>query len=159
MAVTRCALTAILGSMMLAAPLAAQSGTGVVTGRVLDSASTQPLASASVRIQGTTLGALTQADGSFRIPGVPVGTQQLRATRIGYAAQTRPVNIVVGTPATVTFSLTAQAAVLSDVVITGYGSAATRVDHRLGRDRERRGGQRRRRREREPASRRDASPA
>jgi hypothetical protein len=47
MAVTRCALTALLGSVLLAVPLSAQSGTGIIQGRVLDSASQQPLVSAT----------------------------------------------------------------------------------------------------------------
>ena len=34
MAVTRSALAAVLGSFLLAAPLAAQAGTGTVSGRV-----------------------------------------------------------------------------------------------------------------------------
>ena len=54
MAVTRSALAAVLGSFLLAAPLAAQAGTGTVSGRVVDSASQQPLVSVSVRIVGTT---------------------------------------------------------------------------------------------------------
>ena len=87
MAVTRSALAAVLGSFLLAAPLAAQAGTGTVSGRVVDSASQQPLVSVSVRVVGTTLGALTRNDGSYTIAGLRPGPQQIRATRIGFAAQ------------------------------------------------------------------------
>jgi TonB-dependent starch-binding outer membrane protein SusC len=122
MALTRCALVAVFGSFMLAAPLAAQAGTGIISGRVIDSASQQPLVSVTIRVVGTTLGALTRNDGSYSIAGVRPGPQQVRVTRIGFAAQLRPVEVAAGATATADFSLVAQAAVLSDLVVTGYGA-------------------------------------
>ena len=122
MAVTRCALAAIFGGLLLAAPLAAQSGTGIISGHVVDSASRQPLASVSIRIAGTPNGVLSQNDGSFVLRGIQPGTIQLRATRIGFAAASSPVTVVAGATATVDFALSARAAVLTDVVVTGYGS-------------------------------------
>ena len=122
MAVTRSALAAVLGSFLLAAPLAAQAGTGTVSGRVVDSASQQPLVSVSVRVVGTTAGALTRNDGTYTIAGLRPGPQTLRATRIGFAAQTQAVTVPAGQSVTANFVLTAQAAVLSDLIITGYGA-------------------------------------
>ncbi len=122
MAVIRCALAAVLGGILLAAPLAAQGGTGTVTGRVLDSASRQPLGSASVRISGTTNGALSRGDGSFTIGGVQAGSREVRVTRIGFGAQTRTVNVTSGGTSTVDFILAPQAAILSEMVVTGYGA-------------------------------------
>jgi TonB-linked SusC/RagA family outer membrane protein len=122
MAVTRSALAAVLGSFLLAAPLAAQAGTGSVSGRVIDSASNQPLVSVSVRVVGTTAGALTRNDGTYTIAGLRPGAAQVRATRIGFAAKVEPVTVVAGQSVTANFVLTAQAAVLSDLIITGYGA-------------------------------------
>jgi iron complex outermembrane receptor protein len=122
MAVTRSALAAVLGSFLLAAPLAAQAGTGSVSGRVIDSASNQPLVSVSVRVVGTTAGALTRNDGTYTIAGLQPGQHQLRATRIGFAAKVQPVVVVAGQSVTANFVMTAQAAVLSDLIITGYGA-------------------------------------
>ena len=122
MTVTRCALAALFGSVLLAAPVAAQSGTGVISGHVLDSASRQPLSSVSLRVAGTANGVLSQNDGSFVIRGVQPGVQQVRATRIGFAAASAPVTVVAGGTVTVDFTLSARAAVLSDVVVTGYGT-------------------------------------
>jgi iron complex outermembrane receptor protein len=121
MAVTRCGLAALLGTILLAGPLAAQA-TGVVTGRVVDSASRQPLASVSVRIGGTTAGSLTRPDGSYSIVGVGSGTQIVRATRIGFGAQSRQVQVPAGGAVTVDFNMLPQAAVLTEMVVTGYGS-------------------------------------
>src|SRR5687768_16620627 len=68
MVLTRCAVAAALGSVLLAAPLSAQEGgTGTISGRILDSASQQPLVSATIRVIGTTLGALTRNDGTYTI--------------------------------------------------------------------------------------------
>ncbi|HEV7993074.1 MAG TPA: SusC/RagA family TonB-linked outer membrane protein [Gemmatimonadaceae bacterium] len=122
MAVSRSALAAILGGFLLAAPLAAQTGTGNISGHVVDSASKQPLSAVSIRIAGTPNGVLTQNDGSYIIRGVQPGTVQLRATRIGFAAASQPVTVLAGQTVTADFALSARAAVLSDVVVTGYGS-------------------------------------
>jgi hypothetical protein len=65
---------------------------GIVTGRVIDSASQQPLVSATIRVVGTTSGALTRNDGSYTLSG-SARPAALRVTRIGFAAQTRPVTV------------------------------------------------------------------
>jgi iron complex outermembrane receptor protein len=122
MALTRCALVAALASFVVAAPLAAQAGTGIVTGRVVDSASQQPLVSATIRVIGTTSGALTRNDGSYTLSGIRPGPQQLRVTRIGFAAQVRPITVTAGGTVTADFSMVAQASQLSEVVVTGYGA-------------------------------------
>jgi TonB-dependent starch-binding outer membrane protein SusC len=120
MAVTRHALAVLLGSVLLAAPLAAQ--TGIITGRVLDSASRQPLAAVSLRVSGHSIGALSRADGSFSIIGVPAGPQVVRATRLGFGAQSRSVTVPAAGTVTVEFALSSQAAVLTELVVTGYGA-------------------------------------
>jgi iron complex outermembrane receptor protein len=120
MAITGRALATLLGSLLLASPLAAQTGT--IQGRIVDSASQQPLVSTTVRVVGTTSGALTRNDGSYSIAGIAAGPHTIRVTRIGYAAQTREVTVPAGGSVRADFSISAQAAVLSDLVITGYGA-------------------------------------
>jgi TonB-dependent starch-binding outer membrane protein SusC len=107
---------------VVTAPLAAQAGTGIVTGRVVDSASQQPLVSATIRVIGTTSGALTRNDGSYTLSGIRPGPQQLRVTRIGFAAQVRPITVTAGGTVTADFAMAAQASQLSEVVVTGYGA-------------------------------------
>ena len=122
MAVTRCALAVVLGGILFAAPLTAQSATGLVTGRVVDSASRQPLSAVSVRIVGSANGALSRGDGTFTISLVGAGLHQVRASRIGFAARTQSVTVVAGGTVNVDIALSPQAAVLSDIVVTGYGT-------------------------------------
>ena len=122
MVVKRIAMAVALAGTVLAAPLVAQNATGIVTGRVLDSASRQPLSAVSVRVVGTSIGALTRPDGSFTIGLVGAGTRQIRASRIGFAAQTRTIDVVAGGTVSLELVLSPQAAVLSDIVVTGYGT-------------------------------------
>ena len=117
MAVSRCALAVALGCIMSAAQLNAQNPTGIVTGRILDSASRQPLSAVSVRIVGSTNGALSKTDGSFAISLVTAGVHQVRASRIGFSAQTRSVTVAAGGTVSVEIAMAPQAAVLSDIVV------------------------------------------
>src|SRR3954451_25334448 len=84
MAVTRSALVGVLIGVVLASTLGAQSGTGIISGHVVDSASKQPLAAVSIRVAGRSAAVLSQADGGYVLRGVQPGTVQLRTTRIGF---------------------------------------------------------------------------
>jgi TonB-linked SusC/RagA family outer membrane protein len=100
-----------------APPLAAQTGT--VTGRVTDSRTGQPVTSAQVRIVGTTLGGTVDAQGRYRVAGVPAGTRQITARTIGYQPSTASFTLAAGGTATVDLTLTEAATALDAVVITG----------------------------------------
>ena len=58
--------------------------TGLVNGRVVDSASSMPLPGARVTIAGTAFATATGRDGAFRMPGVPTGTHSLVVSYLGY---------------------------------------------------------------------------
>lgn len=58
--------------------------TGKVSGRVTDDASRQPLPGVNVVILGTDIGTATEADGSFALSNVPVGTYKVEFSMIGY---------------------------------------------------------------------------
>jgi iron complex outermembrane receptor protein len=76
----------------------------------------------SVRIDGTTLGTQTRADGGFTISGVPAGARALRVQRIGFRAQTVPVDVAANGTATANVTLAAVAAQLTEVVAVAYSS-------------------------------------
>jgi iron complex outermembrane receptor protein len=121
MATVRSLSLTLAGILLGAAQLTAQS-TGTISGRVIDSASRQPLSAVSLRLVGTQRGAVTRDDGTYTLPNVPAGAQRLRASRIGFAPQVRDVNVTAGGTASADFALPAQAAVLGEMVVTGYGS-------------------------------------
>ncbi len=58
------------------------SGTGIIVGSVSNESTRKVLERATVTVAGTNLSALTAADGSFRLVGVPAGAHTLQ---IGYA--------------------------------------------------------------------------
>jgi hypothetical protein len=61
---------------------------GSITGRVLDAATKAPLESVSVAVDGTEMGSLTSAKGTFGIAGVPAGSYVVRVSRLGYGPLT-----------------------------------------------------------------------
>jgi TonB-linked SusC/RagA family outer membrane protein len=99
---------------------------GVITGRIVDSATSQPLASAQVVVVGTPLGAMTNDAGRFTIAGVTAGTHTVRATLIGFAPQTRTLTVIDGQAATVDFALRRQAVELERIIAVGYGTLSER---------------------------------
>lgn len=121
----RSAVAAVVCLVLLPGWAIAQQD-GTITGRVVDSVSQQPIASAQVRVVGTTLGALTSDRGEYRITGVRPGTVTLRAQRIGYAAKTMTVQVPAGGSVTADFALEATAAQIDEVVITASGEEQRR---------------------------------
>jgi hypothetical protein len=95
MAVVRRLSLALLIGLVWSAQSSAQNPvppTGTITGRVVDATTQQPVADVSVIVEGTRRGAVSGADGTFTIVGVPAGSQTVRARRIGFSG---PVQIVV----------------------------------------------------------------
>jgi TonB-dependent SusC/RagA subfamily outer membrane receptor len=107
-----------LVALWIAVPLAAQEPTGVVRGRVTQAGGI-PTDAAQVSVVGTPRGARTNAQGVYRIVGVPAGAQQIRVQLIGYAAQTRAVTLRGGDSVVVDFELRPAAVSLDALVVTG----------------------------------------
>jgi iron complex outermembrane receptor protein len=122
MRLVRYILPAIIGCLFWAAQLGAQGATGVISGQAVDSMSQQPLAGVTIAIEGTQIGTITRDNGGYLLSGVPAGTHALRAIRIGYAPQSRTVTVTAGATTTADFSLQTRATVLTEMVVTGYGS-------------------------------------
>ncbi len=89
----------------------------VVTGRVLD-AEGKGIADVSVAVKGQTRGTTTTSDGAYSL-SVPANATTLVFSSVGFT--TRELQITGGTTASVT--LQAAAANLTEVVVTGYGTA------------------------------------
>ena len=111
---------------LLAPMLAAAQTTGTVQGTVTDGGNGQPLPSAQVRIEGTVMGALSDATGRYSIPNVPTGRRVVIARRIGYGEARREVDVSSTAPATADFAMTASATTLGEVVVTGTAAPTER---------------------------------
>lgn len=120
------ALLAAVG-LIAVAPGHAQAQAGIVAGRVIDARNGAPVPSAQVVIVDTQLGALTDAEGNFRIPNVSQGTRQVRVITIGYRSETVTVSVVAGQTSRADFQLSMSAVALDEIIVTG---TAGRQDRR-----------------------------
>jgi len=116
-----------VSAMALAPMLAsAQQPTGTITGRVVDRGTQQPVVGATVRVVGTTRGAQTTDQGTYRITGVPAGAVNVQALRIGYASITRPITLSANETGTLDFTLEPAATTLDVVQVTATGQEQSR---------------------------------
>ena len=83
----------------------AAEATGAVAGRVLNPATGEYVANAEVRVAGTTLLALSEPDGSYRIDRVPAGSRSLTLAYTGSPVLTATVEVAAGGVATRDFEL------------------------------------------------------
>jgi len=80
--------------LLLPLALSAQPSRSVpVAGIVRDSATGEPLRFATVRVEGTTKGSITRADGTFLLR-LDTGSYTLAFSMIGYRAARRPITLV-----------------------------------------------------------------
>jgi TonB-linked SusC/RagA family outer membrane protein len=107
-------------------PVVAQAQNATLTGRVVDQATGQPLSDVRVLVAGTPRGSRTGDDGRFQIVGVPTGSIEVRAIRLGYEAQVRAITIGADATVTVDFSLRATATTLDQVTVTATGETQRR---------------------------------
>ncbi len=109
----------ILFLCLLTVPLVASAQqTGKLAGSVTDQATNEPLPGATVVIDGTQLGSATDANGSYFIIGVPVGTYNIRASFIGYESLVyNDVSINAGFTRNLDFALSGDTELLDEVVV------------------------------------------
>lgn len=119
------ALTAVSAAAFVAptAAIAQDYTSGVLSGAVSDAAGA-PVAGAAVTVtsaQGTVRNATTDANGSFRMPALPVGAYTVRIEQSGFATTTQRASVSPG-GASYAFTLTPAGAdgtsTLEDVVVT-----------------------------------------
>ena len=113
-------------ALLLGLPGALAAQTGTVRGRVVDAASNQPLSDVQVRVDNSTLGTLTQANGEYILANVPAGRATISARRVGYGVQRQVVDVPAGGTVTQSFALRVAAVTLEEVVVSGVGSATER---------------------------------
>ena len=112
----------LLAALLLAGtltPMAAQQ-VGTIVVDVRNKQSGQPIQGAQVAVQGTRLGALTNAEGRAAVTNVPAGPHTVTVTFIGLSEVRRP-NVQVQAGQSTALSVTMETSVLSlqEVVVTG----------------------------------------
>lgn len=97
-----------------------------ISGRVTKTGDGVPVGGVRVIVVNSRVGATTDADGRYVIRNAPVGTDQVRALRIGFISQTQPVTVSAGQTATVNFILAEAAVQLQQMVTTAIGQQRKR---------------------------------
>lgn len=111
-------LLLIITALTLSFSIYAQTGT--ICGTVFDSKLKEPLIGASVLIDGTTTGAITDIDGYFRIEGVKPGKYNVSASYVSYQTETKKdISVVALQEAVLRFELGDANLQLENVVVVG----------------------------------------
>ncbi|HJP85967.1 MAG TPA: TonB family protein [Gemmatimonadaceae bacterium] len=116
-------LLSIAASLCICARASAQV-VGNVSGVVTDSAGA-PLLGAEVTIDGSQARAFTEADGSFHLGAVPLGTRTINARRLGFSPNRVTVEVAQGADAAVVVRLTALPIALPTVLVKPTGMKYT----------------------------------
>lgn len=92
---------------------------GIVRGKISNPVNNQPVAFANVLILGTELGAISDENGNYEIQNIPPGLYNVRASFVGYKSSTvYEIQVTLARPVQLDFSLTEDAAELSEVVVS-----------------------------------------
>jgi len=92
-----------------------------ITGRVTGADDGQPLPGVTVKVQGSSTGALTNLDGLYTL-SVPADAKALTFSYVGFETQT----VTIGTKTSISLALNPDAKSLSEVVVVGYGTQEKR---------------------------------
>ncbi len=111
-------IAAILALTLVPPQLAAQN-TGRLTGQAR-STDGRLLSDVQISLAGTTLGAITNAEGRYVLLNVPAGIYQVNAQIIGYATQRHTdIRVEPGGTTTLDFTMSTQVLALAELVVTG----------------------------------------
>lgn len=93
-----------------------------IQGKVLDAQRNEPIVGATVIVQGTSQGTITDLDGHFSLD-VPDDATALQVSFLGYEAKT----VALGNQSTLTIYLREEEGLLEEVVVLGYDSQIGRA--------------------------------
>lgn len=105
-------------ALLACAPAVSYAQTATITGAIMDAGTGQVLAGASVRLDDSPRGALSNVDGRYILTGVTLGTHTVVASYIGYADLRQTVTVSAG-GATLDFGLRYDPVKLDAIVVTG----------------------------------------
>ena len=114
--------TVALGLAVTPVSAGAQTQDALLTGKVSDAESMEPISGARVSVPGTVMSATTRLDGSYRLRLSP-GTHELRVTYIGYGMARDTIQAEAGASVTRDFQLNREALALQELAVVGTRAA------------------------------------
>jgi len=106
----------------------AENLTASIKGKVIDVNSNEPVPYASVALEGSAMGAVTNFEGEFVIENVPMGHYHVIATCVGYKLVTKECDLKGGKHASLEFKITEDFIGLDQVVVTADRNNIQRKD-------------------------------
>ncbi len=104
------------------------ASTGKIAGQVVDKDTKEPLPGVNVIIEGTTMGAATDADGFYFIINVPPGKYQVKSMMVGYATMVKEnVQVSVNQTTKLNFSI-GQESVKGETVVVEASRPVIQMD-------------------------------
>ena len=117
-------LSCLALALLMSPAIAVGQGSSIIRGRITDAATGAPLVGVQVRVEGTAIGAMTGADGTYTISGAPAGSRVLSTRRLGYAPARSTIAVPATGDASQDFALEKVATTLNEVVVTALGQTA-----------------------------------
>lgn len=105
-------------SLLLLVALTSYAQTGLVKGRVIDAKTFKPLSFATVYLNQTTYGALTNEEGDFIMQNIPSGKYDLVVSYLGYQPYQSHITIDESTPLSMSIKMTISSTNLNEVLVT-----------------------------------------
>jgi TonB-dependent receptor len=113
-------LTFIALYFLMCLPLSAQTGTGGLRGKIIDTEGLQ-LIGATIYIDAINMGTIADVNGNYQLMGIPSGIHNVRFTYVGYEDDIREVEIIRGDILVLDIRLALATTGMAEVVI--YGQA------------------------------------
>ncbi|MEX1257859.1 MAG: SusC/RagA family TonB-linked outer membrane protein [Gemmatimonadota bacterium] len=119
--IVRRTLRISVAAMFAAAiPMAAQAQVGQIVGTVTHGDTGEPVSSVQISVQGTGLGVVTPANGSYTIQNVPAGIYIVQAQRLGFQViRQEEVTVTSGQATTLNLVMRPTVLALQEIVATG----------------------------------------
>ncbi|HMI46170.1 MAG TPA: TonB-dependent receptor, partial [Gemmatimonadaceae bacterium] len=110
----------VVGVALSAGELAAQT-TAILTGRITDRQTGQPLSGARISVPGTGQGTVSRSDGTYRL-SLPAGRTPISVNSVGYSPRRDTVTVAAGESPSRDYALERGVTELNAAVITGTRS-------------------------------------
>ncbi|WP_372755761.1 TonB-dependent receptor domain-containing protein [Labilibaculum sp.] len=102
--------------------------TGSVSGNVKDGKTGEALIGASVYVDGTTIGTVTDFDGNYQLPNVPVGTHVIKCSFISYETSSKEnITVEEGNSVNINFEMGTSTVELNDVKVVAKANRESEV--------------------------------